>query len=375
MKAKFRFLCSVSFLALLTLSTCASRTPILVGLAVELTGKQADVGINIRDAAQMAVDEINEQGGVNGQPLELIIRDDQGRPEVAQKVDAELLEMGVVAILGHYTSNVAAAVIDQMNAAEVVLISPTASSSYFSGKDDYFFRLISDTGFIGEQMGKHIDAYHEIERLLGVYDDNNRAYAKSYWDALSETFVQLGGHAETLSFIAGETDLQKLAVEISEANPDGLVIVASAVDTAIIAQYIRQLGLEIPLFTSPWAQTSQLTEKGGRAVEGLEISAFYNPNNQLESHRVFAEKFTHRYRRQPLLGTSQAYEMVLVLAEALKKTGGKSAGLPQALLELNDFPGVLGPITFDEFGDVHREVYIMRVEDGQIREQHIIPVE
>jgi branched-chain amino acid transport system substrate-binding protein len=359
-------------LILVPLSGCGGKEPIKIGLAVELTGKQADVGINVRDAAQMAVDEINTSGGVNGRPLELLIRDDEGKPDVARRVDAELVELGVVAIIGHYTSGQTEAVLEQMNQARVVLISPSASSSEFSGKDDYFFRLISDTKFIGQRLAIHIDEDHDIERLVVLYDKSNRAFSESFWHALDEQFRALGGETELITFSANETNLQKVAAEVVQKQPQGIVLIASAVDTAVLAQYIRQAGGNIPLFSSPWAQTEQLIDKGGQTVNGLEIGAFYSPTNQNSAHIAFSKKFEERFKRETQLGTSQAYEIVMVLAECLKMTNSSAEGLREALYQIQDFPGILGPISFDQFGDVQRDIYIIRIENGQFIEKTVI---
>lgn len=357
---------------LVGLAGCAPSQPILIGVSVELTGRQADVGINVRDAALMAVDEVNQRGGVNGRPMQLVVRDDQGLPEVARQVDAELVEMGVVAIIGHYTSGQTAAVLDQMNKAQVVLFSPSASSAAFSGKDDYFLRLIPDTAFAGRKLGEHIASKHTIQHLVGVYEENNRAFSESFWQAVEAVFRASGGETSGFMFNSMQSDLQQVAIQIRDANPDAVLIVASSVDTAVLTQYLRKMGVDVPLFTSPWAQTSQLVEKGGQAVEGMEIGAFYNSEVQTGPHRAFIKNFQARFKRNPELGTAQAYECIMMLAEALKATDGSRDGLREALLALKDFPGLMGTISFDAYGDVQRDVYIMRVENGKIIEKETI---
>lgn len=370
MKKKTLFSVLLGFV--FSIAGCGNQDPILIGLSVELTGKQADVGINVRDAAQMAVDEVNQRGGVDGRPLKLLIRDDEGNPDVARRIDSELLELGVVAIIGHYTSSQTEAVMDFVNEEKVILISPSASSSEFSGKDDYFFRLTPDTSFMGEKLAWHIVKNHQIRKVVVVYDENNRSFTQSFWRAFDASLRSNGGQAELIVFNGGNANLKEVASQVAQFAPPGIVIIASAVDTAVLAQHLHQTGLDSKLFTSPWAQTNQLLEKGGQAVEGLEIGAFYNQNNQNPAHVEFSRKFQERFKRAPQLGTSQAYEIVMLLAECLKVTGGESAGLREALYAVRDFPGVLGPITFDAYGDVQREVYILRIENGQFIEESVL---
>jgi branched-chain amino acid transport system substrate-binding protein len=352
---------------------CSHRAPILIGLAVELTGKQSDVGINIRDAAQLAVDTVNARGGVNGRPLKLLIRDDEGKPEVARQVDAELVKENVVAIIGHYTSGQTAAVYDQMNQARVVLISPSTTSTDFTGQDDYFFRLMPDNSFFSSAFANYIYNKRGARRLAGAYDLNNRSYTETFWRTAQAEFERLGGDASTeFTFKSGETDLKALMLQVTNSGADAFLIVASAVDMAVMAQYIRQAGSNIPFFAATWAQTAQLVEKGGTAVDELEICTTTNPNDQSMAYKDFLQRFEQRFGRSPLLATTQSYETVLVLARALEMTNGKAEGLPAALTAIQDFPGIQGTISFDHYGDVSRNVFIVQINDGKYRTIEII---
>ncbi len=350
---------------LLGTTGCMAATPIPVGFASELTGPQADLGVAGRDGAQLAVEVINQAGGINGRPLELVVKNDQGKPKVARQVDAELVEQGVVAIVGHMTSGQTAAVFEQMNTARVILLSPTASSSQFSGQADYFFRLIPHTDLLGKALASHIYA-QGVRRITVVYDLSNQAYTESFWRAVQAEFERLGGKVEQpFTFTSGQTDLRTLMTQVTFSKPEAVVFVSSAVDTALMAQYSRKEGTPISFFAAPWAQTNELLEKGGRAVEGMELEAIYDPHNPFPAFEVFEKQFQARYNRSPDFGAVYAYEAVQVLAQALRQTGGQTDGLPEAIKSVRDVTGVQGLISLDEFGDVKREVYMTRVENGQ----------
>ncbi len=350
----------------LILMGCADQEPILIGFSVELTGPRSELGVAARDGAQLAVDEINQRGGVNGRPIKLIIKDDKGDPEIARQVDKQLIDQGVVAIIGHTTSGQTAAVLDQINEAKVVLLSPTSSSTLFSGRADYFFRVMPGNELMGTSIANRIYNKHGVQQLTGVYDSGNQAFSGTLWEAVKTEFESLGGDAsQVFTFTGGQTDLEDLMLQVSATQPEALIFIASAVDTALMAQYIRQDHPEILLFSSTWAQTDELLEKGGHAVEGLEMSAVYNPQHPSKTYQEFARRFENRYNRQPGLATSHAYEAVLVLAHALEQTNGQAKNLPQALTAINNLQGVQGTISIDEYGDVIREVYIVQVKDGQ----------
>lgn len=93
----------------------ATQEPSLVGLAADLIGSQGDLGVEARDGALLAVSTINDREGIKGRPIKLIVRNDRGEPKIGRQADAEPVEIGVVAIIGHMTSGQTAAVIDQIN--------------------------------------------------------------------------------------------------------------------------------------------------------------------------------------------------------------------------------------------------------------------
>lgn len=350
------------------LGGCLSKPPVLIGVAVELTGRRGELGVAARDGAQLAVDVINEQDGINGRLIELIVRDDTGDPDTARRIDAELVEQGVVAIIGHVTSAQTAAVFEQMNRAEVVLVSPTSSSTQFSAQDDYFFRVMPSNELMGQSLAIHIYTNRDVRQIVGIYDLSNRAFTETYWEAIRAEFERLGGDAETFyGFAPGETDLQDLMGQVKAVEPEAVVFIASPIDTALMIQYGRQQQMDSLLFSSTWAQTGELLEKGGKAVEGLELGGVYNPQDDSLAYQAFVQRFEARYHREPGLAASHSYEVVLVLAEALGQTGGRAAGLREALSSVRGLQGVQGIINIDEHGDVKRDVYILRVEEERFK--------
>lgn len=358
----------VLFIFLLFLTSCGNQEPIKIGFAGEITAGRTDLGVDGRDGAILAVETINQQGGVNGQLLQLIVKDDEGKADVAQKVDAELVQQGVVAIVGHMTSDRTASVWEQLNQAKMVLISPTASSSQFTGKADDFFRVIVTTDLRAKGLAKHIYQTRRIQRLICIYDESNLAYNKGFWEDIKVEFEKLGGKTDQVfSFTPNKTDLPALMKEVKTTEPTAIMLIASPTDTALLIQYSRQLGLNTQFFATGTSLTDKLLEQGGRAVEGLELDTSYYPENPLPSFQKFLTEFEKRFRRKATFPAMYSYESVLVLAEALKQTNGQAKDLPQALLKINNLEGVQGKISFDEYGDVKRDTYIVVVKNGQFQ--------
>lgn len=355
----------VSILLVVAVS-CSSRKPIKIGVAVELSGSRGTIGLAIRNGAEMAADQINAEGGINGRPIELLVRDDLGDPETARQVDAELIEEGVAAIIGHVTSQQTKSVLDLINEAKVVLISPTTSSPEFSGQDDYFFRVMQGNEGFGEALAQYI--YDQgIRELACIYDASNEAFAATYWEAAKDKFSALGGEIlPAITFYSAEKpDLNAVITELAAEKPEAVLIIASGVDTALLAQYANLQGLDARLYGSSWAVTDELLQKGGAAIEGMVLNGLTNPQDSSEAYLSFQSQYVDRYGVEPGLGASHAYEAVIVLAEALRKTNGSTDGLREALTSISDFQGVNGKISIDQYGDVNREFYLVMVENGK----------
>lgn len=347
---------------------CKSKTPILIGFSGELTNSRSEGAIFCRDAVMLAIEELNRNNGIGGRPIRLVVKDDRNNPDVARQVDAELAQQGVVAIIGHITSAQTAAVFAQNNQARMVVVNPVSAGSEFSRQQDYFFRVVPANDLLSQALAQHIVQHRQIRQMTGVYDLSNRAYAETFWQHFRQAFEHLGGTVQQeLTFHAGQTDMQQLARQIHAATPEAVLVIAAPVDAALLVQYLKLQGVHAPMFSSTWAQNEQLIEKGGDAVEGLEMVAVYHPYNPYPAFEAFVKRFTERYQRAPTFQAAYGYEAMLVLAQALKQTHGQAAGLREALLTVKNLPGVQGTFSIDEYGDVSREVYIVQVNNGQFR--------
>ena len=360
------WLCAIVIVVSL-LSGCAGREPIQVGFAGELTGKHADLGVQGRNGAQLAAETINAAGGVASHSIELLMRDDLGTPEGAQAADRELIDAGVVAIIGHMTSAQTVSALPVTEEASLVLFSPTASTSDLSGLDDHFFRTAPVNSAEAHALARHVHRQRSLTRMAVIYDADNATYAQTYWAAFVEVYHTLGGQvaSEVIFSSAEEPDLAPLVAELHAGDPDRLLVIASAFDTALIAQQIRISGWQVSLFATGWAQTETLLQNGGQAVEGLEIAVTYDSNSQKPAFLDFRARYQARFGHTPTFAAAYAYEAMLMLAAALERTSGQAEGLRQALLETQDFEGLIGTISLDEYGDVVRSNFLFRIQDGQ----------
>jgi branched-chain amino acid transport system substrate-binding protein len=363
------FLGSVSKIGLLLtllLSSCVVHSPIRVGFVGQLSGRESDLGIAERNGALLAVEEINARQGIAGRRIELIIKDDQGLPEVAQQVDRELVDEGVVAIVGHVTTAQSLAGLAVTKPAGVVMLSPSASSMELSGLDDGFFRACSDN-----QQDVRMLAAKMLEQgqqsLVIYYDQNNSAYALAYADGVQAAFEAGGGVVlEKVALPADAPDFSALVMLGRSAEPDAMLVIASAVDTALLIQRARLMDWNPAMYVSDWAYSEALVQTGGQAVEGVQLVAAFDMQMDTIALRNFKQRYQQRFGYEPNFGAMQGYESVILLERALQQTGGRAEGLPDALRSLENEVILGDPITMDAYGDVLRPVYWIQVQNGQL---------
>ena len=285
-------------------------------------------------------------------------------------VDRDLINRSVVAIIGPATSGQALAGLEVTNPARMVMLSPTVSSPVFSGKDDYFFTIVVTSPVRAHAFAQHIFQSRNVTRIAVIYDTDNAAYTQAYLESFTEKYQPLGGIVVAQANFSSKTqpDFAPLVSQVRAGNPDGLLIIATDSDTALIAQRARVMGWQVPLFTSAWAQTETLITNGGLAVEGMEIEQVFPLTSQEPDYLDFKTRYETRFGQSPSFGATYGFESMKVLAAALQKTGGKAGGLKQALLGIQNFKGLIDSFSFDQYGDVVRPFYIGSIHDGKYRD-------
>jgi len=346
---------------------CGQKEPILIGFSAGLTGRNAALGVDGRDGALLAVETLNKAGGVTGRTLELVVRDDLSTDEGALAADLELKEAGVVAIVGHMTSETMMAAWSQMKDANILYLSPTVSTPQLQGIEDNFYRLIVVNSYPASQLALHAADSMRLKSVVVFYDADNFAFTNTFVEGFSDQFQKAGGKIEARYKFrsSDEPDFRPMLEDAKGYHPDGILIVASAVDTALIAQQANLVGFDVQLLTSNWAFTEDLLQSGGRVIEGIMSIVSNDVNNQSQEYLNFASRFQERFNREPTFAAGYGYEAIEVLATALEKTDGNPDGLGEALLEIRNFSGVHGQIQFDEYGDVERTLYMIAVKNGK----------
>ncbi|MEW6429415.1 MAG: ABC transporter substrate-binding protein [Thermodesulfobacteriota bacterium] len=351
-------------LACLSLAACGvpPAEPIRIGLAVNLSGRGGDAGEHIRAGALLAIDEINGQGGIAGRPLELLVRDDGNSDEGVANADRELLAAGVVAVIGHSQSANTLKAYPTVTGGGTVLLTAYTAANSLSGKDDLFLRTSVDCNLYGEKTGGLLTAAG-VRSLVALLDESNQAFGEDFLASLRSHYRG----SVTAVFFDSKTnpDWTVVTGRLLAPAPDAILLLTEATMTGFSAQKLRMAGYQGPLFASIWAQTPELFESGAGAVEGMAIVTFIDAVNGRPSYRVFAGKMEKHFHKPATARSARAYELVHILADALRRSGGAGGEQLKTALLAGRYDNLLGPVAFNRFGDVVRPVYEVVVEQGR----------
>jgi branched-chain amino acid transport system substrate-binding protein len=362
-----------SLVAALALILCAcnfSREPIFIGLAGALSDP---VGVPMKRAAELAVEEINAGGGINGRRLELIQRDDYADPDSAVFVATDLYEAGVSAVIGHLFSGttLAAAPVYNGGPEPVAAISPSSSSPDISTAGDYTFRICPSDLAHGAALARWAHDTLGLERGAVLY--LNDQYGRGVRQTFVRDFRRRGGELVAIEPYLGDTPevgpyLDRLA---KLSRVDFLMVAGNRGEAEEILRQARGRGLNLPLLGGDGLEG---IEEAGAIADGVYLSSAYLPSLATPANKAFLQAYRKKFPgagfpNQPAAAT---YDAVYLLRDVIARAGSDREDVRRALAKVGSglpaFKGVTGTVAFDMRGDVpNQSVYIGMVRDGSVR--------
>lgn len=348
----------------LLLVACGQPEPLKIGFIGGLSDRNSDNGQSGLNGVVLAIEQFNRNGGIDGQLVELVARDDAQRRETAETSARELVAAKVEAVIGPFTSSMAEAIVPITGAADIFQISPTVTSMAFYGKDDNFFRINRTTRDNAQDYAKVMVGRGQ-RHVAVAYDTRNRNFTESW---LNEFRAAIANEHGTVAVAipyesAAETDFQAIVRDMLAARPDSLFFISGALDVARFAQASRQLAPSLPIGAAEWASTEQLIELGGEFVDGLLVVQNYDRDDPSPRYRDFAEAYVKRFQRPPGYSSVSAHDAATVVLAALKQRH-RGESLKQAVLRAGPYQGLQQEIAFDPNGDTRRRVFFRTIRAG-----------
>ncbi|WP_051271305.1 ABC transporter substrate-binding protein [Shimazuella kribbensis] len=340
---------------------------IKIGWFGPLTGPTATDGIHSRDASQLAIDQVNAQGGINGKKLELIAVDDQGKPEEALKAVQKLINSDrVVSIIDGAYSGPSKTVAPKVQKAKVPMVAAYVVHPDVTKGGDYVNRVIYTGPVQGKAMADY--AVNELKKknIAVLYVDID--YGKSIYGSFKENATQMGAKiAIERSFKMGDKNFNSLLTAVKSANPDALYIVGYYNESSAIVKQAKEVGLNVQMLGVDGFDSPKYLELGKENTEGSIFTTSFYTSDEREVVQQFVKAWKEKHDTDPDMLSSQSYDAAKVIIEALKKAGTDREKLAKAISETKDLEGTSGKITFGPNHEVIKPVIFMTVKDGKFQ--------
>lgn len=354
------------FVVLAALSACSDSKPLKIGFIGSLTGKRSDIGVAARNAVQLRIDNINQRGGVNGREIKLIVEDNQGSAMVCEKGLIRLMDGGVKFIIGPLFSQMAEAAMKSSKNKDVLIMSPSMSTSLLSGRDDNIFRVAYSTSTQAKLLAGFFIS-NKYKKVGVVYDLSNKKYTEPLYLEFAKRLSEKDIRVKLVETIRGDKikELYSLAKRINEGALDALLMCLSATDAANLAQQLKKNRSKTNLFGVSWTQTNDLVRYGGRAVEGMHLISIFKNRVKTVKHSEFEKRYVGKYGGKPSFVSIRAFDATGVLVDAMRNSKELTPGaVKKRILKTKLFKGLDSDIVFDEYGDVAGNYTIVKVKNG-----------
>ena len=349
---------------------------ITIGSTGPLTGGAASYGISVKQGAEIAIEEINNAGGVKvgdkSYNLALQFEDDEADEEKARTAYSTLMDKKVDVIMGAVTSGSSLAITDLTKADNILQLTPSGSAAAITANDNVF-RLCFTDPIQGKTIADYIikQGYDSVAVLYNNSDEYSTGVYEAFKNELIET-----GNPELLvaeeSFVSDDVDFTAQLTKIKATDAKIIFVPAYYEAAAYIAKQVKDLGLEVEIVGSDgWdGVLGQVTDTS--VLDGVVFLTPFYPTDPSEKVQNFVKTYKAKYNNAiPDQFAADSYDSVYVLKAAFEKAGTKdTADLIKAMTEIS-VDGLTGQISFDVSGDPIKEAKFVVIENGAYQTKDI----
>jgi branched-chain amino acid transport system substrate-binding protein len=351
---------------------CLDKQPteseeIKIGAILPLTGDLAVYGENMKNGMGLAVQEINDKGGINGKNLVVIYEDDQGDPKSSVSAFQKLITIDKVpVVVGVPFSSSALPIAPIADKEEVVLFSVAASSPDLTGISKYFFRNWPSDTYEGAMMGEFTADELKLYNVSVLYA--NDEWGVGILQVFEKTFEEKGGTIVVKeAFDPGASDFRTQLTKIKKNDPQVIYMLGYLKDLLIMLKQKEELGIDAQILSTYSFYDPQILQEVGEAAEGAIFPVpTYDPESPNDEVGVaYANAYEAKYGVKPDIWSAQAYDAMNIIALALEKDVNTGPEIRDEIAKTKNFEGVTGLTSFDEYGEVIKPLRILTVCDGK----------
>ena len=372
-------LLSIALVLVMLVSLCACNktndSEILIGSYLPLTGPSAAGGTAELHGLEMAIEEANAAGGINGRMLKLISYDSAGTSEGATKAATRLIEQdGVKVIAGSHLSSSVLAVSSLTERAQVLHVGTGTSASWTNIGLEYTYRATANADLpIATMMGQLKDCEMDSVVLISVASEYGQSGHDSIVTACAENAIEI---VADVIYQSAETDFTGTISQAMAAEADTLVLYGLGNELALLTKQLRQNGYEGLIFTTEGGANTEMFTVAGDASNGMIFSATYVipavvEDGATELIKTVLQKYQDKYDMMPQSDVFyRGYDKGMLIVEALKNCENPDDGesIMKAFKTLSGIELLGGSFDFtDGSGDGLKVTNTWMIMDGKIQ--------
>ena len=352
----------------------AAVETIPVGINVELSGDLASYGSNSRNGMVLAIEEINQAGGVLGKELKYIERDCQSKPDEAMNNSAALAGEKIIAQLGPLTSGAVAGSTPVMMQNKIPLIAPAATAENVTVEEktgktlDYIFRVCYLDADQARRMAEFALNDLKVKNAV-IFGSTSDDYAKGLAKYFEEAFVAGGGKIVAKEgYVNGDKDFKATLTKLRSKNPEFIYVPGYYTEVALLIKQARDLDIKVPIGGGDgWDSPDMVKVAGAEALNNTYFANHYSVEDPSPVISSFVKAYEAKYKKLPDSFAALGYDSAKILAQAIKDAGeADSAKVAQALAKIKDFPGITGTMSINEKHNPVKEIVVIEYKDGKL---------
>lgn len=310
---------TLALIGALSCAGLAQAADIKIGVAEALTGGAAQYGVAIRNGFQLAAEEINAKGGINGNKIQLVIEDEQAKKEEGINVFKKLIfQDKVLMVFGPTLSNSMFAAGPVANAAKTVVFGTSNTANGITDIGPYVFRNSVMESDVLPVTVATATKHYKLKQVAVIYG-NDDAFTKSGYDVFKKVLEdQKLPVTSTETYVKGDVDFKAQLTKIKAGNPDAIVCSCLAEEAANIMLQARGLGIKAPFIGGNGYNSPKLFEISKLAGEGTFVGSPWANTNPAPVNKAFVTAYDKKFGGEPNQFAAQAYDAMFIVAAALK---------------------------------------------------------
>ena len=354
-------------LALAVFAVPAAAQNVRIGFHAPLTGFAASDGKSALNGAELAVEQINAKGGVNGRKIELVVNDDQARPDQAVPLANKYVGDGLKIVVSGSYSGPTRASAGVFQGAKIPYISAYAIHPDITRAGNYVFR----TSFMGEVQGRAAAKFigDNLKKkkavLVTLNNDFGQALSAGFKEAAPKFGVQI---ASEYTYAMGDRQFGSIVASVKRDAPEVLYVSGYFFNGGPLVAQLRAGGVTVPIVGTEGFDTHNFIAIAKDAAEGVMITTSLDRDSKLPAMRQFIEDYEKKFNTPADMVAASVHTALNVAANALAQAGAEDpAKIRDAIAATNDFPVATGRISFNELGEVYKAAQIQVIKGGKFR--------